>query len=119
MEIIKKTLLKNNPKEDIIKIKDVNNYVNSTNQYSSPQIQTDNAQYIQSEFNANNYEQNTQNVQTNYIQSNPQEYTSNMNIHPVEYISSTSNENILGDIFTSSFISISPQGMKKNQSVLL
>jgi len=71
------------------------NYVNSTNQYSSPQIQTDNVQYIQSEFNANNYEQNSQNVQANYIQSNPQEYTINMSSQPVEYISSTSNENIL------------------------
>ena len=99
------------------------NYVTSTNQYSPPEIQTNTAQYIQSEFNLNNYEQNSQNVQTNYINSNPQEYTSNMNINsnpqeytsnmninsntqeytsnvninnqPVEYISSTTSENIL------------------------
>ena len=52
------------------------NYVKSTNQYSPPEIQTNTAQYIQSEFNLNNYEQNSQNVQTNYINSNPQGFCS-------------------------------------------
>ena len=62
------------------------NYVTTTNQYSPPKIQTNPAQYIQSEFNLNNLEQN-QNVQTNYINSNPQEYISNVNINsnPQEY----------------------------------
>ena len=104
------------------------NYVTSTNQYSPPEIQTNTAQYIQSEFNLNNYEQNSQNVQTNYINSNPQEYTSNMNINsntqeytgnvninnqPVEYISSTNSEYIFNNIFHI-IISIFSQSSSKN-----
>ena len=70
------------------------NYNNATKRYSPPQIQKDNAQYIQPEFNISNYEQNKQ---TNYINNNPQEYTSNINVdsQPVEYLNSTNGENIL------------------------
>ena len=72
------------------------NYINSNNQYSSPQIQNENVQYLQPEYTTNNYGQT---VETNYISKNTQDYMSAINISsnskPVEYINSSNNENII------------------------
>ena len=72
------------------------NYVNSTNNYSPPEIKSDNVQYLQQDYTTNNYEQP---ADTNYINKNNQDFMNAININgnnqPVEYISSTNNENIL------------------------
>ena len=69
-------------------------YINSNNQYSIPQIQSENIQYIQPELGLNSY---ANNIQSNYIENNTQEYTNNLNINsqPIEYISSTPDENLV------------------------